>query len=347
MPVVGGGVAGVIVVIRVALLILRISHAASSSSTSNSPTSSSYLSSSSQSGMSTPSAASYTPSSTPYQPVFPDLPAATGARTSIQSLSLTIGGSGPGLPMKVHVYLPAGQHDPSSLPCVFIAPAGTRLFHGSALGDGDSPEHLPYARAGFAVIAYELSGDVREHDGKMTYGELAGPTRQFMAADGGVANAKAAVDFALQKLPEVDPNQLFCAGHSSAAVVAIDVAAADPRIKAVCAYAPACNVESRLGTIPALDRLAPGFSEFVIRVSPMSHVADIRCPIFLFHADDDSNVPADDNAAFASAAKAAGKAVEYVTVPTGEHYRSMLRNGIPAGIRWLQTQGANPQPPKG
>ena len=143
---------------------------------------------------------------------------------------MILGGNGPGLPMRVRLYLPTGQHPPHSLPCVFIAPAGTRLLHGSALGEADSPEHLPYARAGFAVLAYELSGDLpNDSGGALTFNQLKSPVQQFMAADGGLANARAAVDFVLAKVPEVNPAQLYAAGHSSAATMALDAAAMDHR----------------------------------------------------------------------------------------------------------------------
>jgi hypothetical protein len=34
-----------------------------------------------------------------------------------------------------------------------IAHAGALLYHGITLAEGDRPEHLPYVRAGFAIIA--------------------------------------------------------------------------------------------------------------------------------------------------------------------------------------------------
>ena len=93
----------------------------------------------------------------------------------------------PGLPICVQLYLPPGEHPARSLPCVFIAPAGTRLIHGSVLGDSDSPEHLPYVRAGFAVLAYELTGDVpNDSGGHISYVQLVDPVKQFVSADGGI-----------------------------------------------------------------------------------------------------------------------------------------------------------------
>jgi len=135
--------------------------------------------------------------------------------------------------MQIWLYLPEGAHAPRSLPCVLIAPAGTRLLYGSNLGLDDQPEHLPYAHAGFAVLAYELSGNAMPM--ARTFGDFKEPVTEFMAADGGLDNARAAIDWLLANVPEVDPQQLYAAGRSSAATMALNLAAADSRIRAVAA----------------------------------------------------------------------------------------------------------------
>ena len=63
----------------------------------------------------------------------------------------------PGHGGKIWLYLPAGEHAPKSLPCILIAAAGSNLITGMELAGGDRPEHLPYAQAGFAVLAYPSS----------------------------------------------------------------------------------------------------------------------------------------------------------------------------------------------
>jgi dienelactone hydrolase len=283
----------------------------------------------------------------PAHPLFTARQAPVHLEGGIEFYPVVIGGDGPGLPMQLYLYLPAGQRVTHSLPCVFIAPAGTRLFHGMQLGEGDMPEHLPYVRAGFAVCAYELSGSMPRRSGSaLLMSTVAGPLRQFMAVDGGVANARIAIDYVLNQVPEVNPQHLYAAGHSSAATVALDVAAADHRIRGVAAYAPVCNVEQRLArALPILERHVPGTGEFIARISPINRVNDFACPIYLFHADDDANVPMSDNQAFADALRAAGKHVTFVRVPTGGHYDSMIDDGIPGGIEFFKSLGAAPLPP--
>src|SRR5207248_1689681 len=118
---------------------------------------------------------------------------------------------------------------------------------------------------------------------------LKGPIKQFMESEGGLVNGRTAIDYVLKKVPEVDPHQMFACGHSSAAVMALNLVAADPRIRACCAYAPKTDVEEWWKD-PNLDKLIPGFKAFAARKSPLRHAGEINCPVYLFHADDDSMV---------------------------------------------------------
>lgn len=52
---------------------------------------------------------------------------------------------------------------------------------------------------------------------------------------------------------------------------------------------------------------------------------------------------------YAARVKAAGKPVDYKEVPDGDHYDSMIEQGIPAGIAWLKkldkkAETVNPKP---
>lgn len=235
--------------------------------------------------------------------------------------------------LKVWVYLPT-RHAQAKIPCVFVAPAGSRLFHGMGLADGDRKEQLPYVRAGFAVVAYEIEGPLGDSP---TNGEVREAMRAFRDADAGLADARAAVDYALAKVPGIDPRRLYTAGHSSAATLSLQVGEHDPRIAACIAYAPCCDVPARVGAdaLRDLDTVEPGFGAFLTDRSPNAHPADLRCPLFLFHADDDSNVPTADVAAFNDAVRRTNPHVTFVRVPTGDHYQSMIDQGIPHAIHWL------------
>ncbi len=290
--------------------------------------------------------ASLTPSSVAI-PTFPDLGAPftrfyDGSEAYFVSIS---GQSGPGGSMQFRVYLPAGTHAKASLPCVLVAPAGTNLLYGAALDTGDyHDEALPYAEAGMAVVCYSLDGDFPESEQADEAKYTLGLTRaygQFMAAKAGVVNGRNALEFALQKLPQIDPQRIYCAGHSSAATLSLLLAAEEPRIAACVAYAPITNLETRLGEAArdaATRRLLPGLAGYLKTGSPLQHVDDYHCPLFIFHARDDSNEPFESTAAFVAKLQATSATVKLATVNRGDHYQSMIDQGIPQAIQWLKSK---------
>lgn len=236
---------------------------------------------------------------------------------------------------KLWVYLP--EHPATAtLPCIFIAPAGTRLFHGMGLGTGDQPEHLPYVRAGFAVVAYELDGPLPERGRRNQDVYVAAQT--FKSANAGLDNARTALDYAFARIPNLDHNRIYTAGHSSAGTVSLLVAEHEPRVKACIAYAPVPDIERRLGRrfIQAVAQGIPDYPDFIARSSPINGAAQLRCPVFLFHAADDSNVETIQVADFATQLKKTNSHVTFSQVPSGNHYDSMIQQGIPQGIAWLK-----------
>lgn len=230
-------------------------------------------------------------------------------------------------------------------PIVFIAPAGTPLFYGNRLGSGDLPEHLPYVRAGFIVVAYEIDGEVGDGNNA---DEVEVGAREFMRANAGLNNGITAINFALASVPRIDTRRLYVAGHSSAGTLSIQMAQHDPRIAACVAYAPCTDLEERLDDthIRYWDNRIPGFARFIARFSPIGHPATLRCPTFLFHAADDSNVPLSDNTSFARLVRRTNPRLFFVRVASGNHYDSMIQQGIPTAIRWLQSRPEATRAPK-
>jgi dipeptidyl aminopeptidase/acylaminoacyl peptidase len=195
------------------------------------------------------------------------------------------------------------------------------------------PEHVPYVQAGCIVVAYDVSGSSSDRQ-RINLRAI----REFMASDAGVKDGQRALDYALKNLP-VDPQRVFAAGHSSAATIALQLAEADPRVKACVAYAPAVDVLGFLKDQDGLDQKieesVPGFLNFIQRTSPSGNASALRQPLFLFHADDDDVVPLEPIRQLAAAVPTA----KLVRVPDGGHYDSMLSKGIPAGIKWLRSNG--------
>src|SRR5437762_7581937 len=205
-----------------------------------------------------------------------------------------------------------------------------------ALGDGDSPEHVPYVKEGFFVVAYELDGPL---DDTSDVQQMKRAYDAFARSRAGLVNARNALQYVLDKVPEVNPDQIYVAGHSSAATHALLFAEHEPRLAGVIAYAPAIDVSQRFGPLLRVFALQmPGVVDFATRSSPNTHRERLKCPTFLFHAEDDSNCPIVQTRKFADELKQQGTDVTLMTVAMGDHYQSMIDEGIPAAIKWLRQQ---------
>jgi dienelactone hydrolase len=280
-----------------------------------------------------PGATGQVPPFTPAQ--YPPLPPARslGSGVAVHELSFPHGG----VTRQIWIYLPE-KAPAGKLPCVLIAPAGTPLIYGNALGNGEyRAEHLPYVHAGFAVIAYSLDGDLDDRD-KHNNAAVLAAVIAFKNAEAGVANARAALDYSLARVPALDSRRVYTAGHSSAATLSLVVAERDARIQGCIAYAPVTNVLQRTPAqlVNVFSSVVPGFREYLEEYSPHTHVDRLRCPTFLFHAEDDSNVPIQQTAEFAASLKMTNAHVTFLRAKHGDHYESMIHEGIPEAIRWLK-----------
>lgn len=245
----------------------------------------------------------------------------------------------PGVLTIMNYWQPVGGHADRSLACVLVASAGSTLLHGATVPDVSYvAETRPYVDAGFAVLGVSLDGPILNKD-RATDRDYSRAYEQFRRSGAGIVNVRNAVEFLTNNVPQVDPKRIYIAGHSSAATLALLAAEHEPRLKGCIAFAPTTDVVARLKNViddPAASRALPSVAEFAKQSSPLTHVSKIGCPVFLFHAADDSNVPVADSRRFAELLKSNGKSVTYVEVPTGNHYDSMIQQGIPRAIPWLK-----------
>jgi dienelactone hydrolase len=246
--------------------------------------------------------------------------------------------------MTVWVYLPDGPHEPHTLPCVVVAPAGSIIITGMDLGDGDRAEHFPYVASGYAVLSYSLDGHI-ENVQAANDAQIARATAEFVAAEAGLANARAAIDWMLKNFPEVDPERLYTAGHSSAGTMALLLAEHDARLKACAAFDPRSNTEGNFQPpqLAALRHIIPVVDQIFTAYNPAKHAGEMKCPVLLFHAQDDEVVPVSETDAFASALKSAGKEVTVDPVPSGGHFQPMISQGIPHAIAYFAEHGSGAQ----
>ncbi|WP_422928150.1 prolyl oligopeptidase family serine peptidase [Singulisphaera sp. PoT] len=271
-------------------------------------------------------------------PVLPELGSGIEIEPGIQLHEVHLpGGTQPGHSGKIWAYLPSGEHAPRSLPCVMITGAGSNLLTGMELGDGDRPEHLPYVRAGFAVVAYELDGMLRDRE-NINEAELGACMNKFLAARAGLVNAHVAIEFALSKVPQIDPERIYTAGHSSAGTMSLLFAENEPRLKGCIAFAAPVDLEARFGPEAVQEFKQVGFGDLAIKYSPKYGEAKLQCPVYLFHARDDSNVPVSQSEDCMRRLEQLGKTVVLDIVETGNHYDSMIAEGIPRAIAWLRQE---------
>ena len=187
------------------------------------------------------------------------------------------------------------------------------------------------------VVFYSIAD--RDMPDDPTNAQLRMGYQEFKGNMAGLIPARNALEFALHKIPEVDPDLIYSAGHSSAGTLSLLFAEHEPRLAGSIAYAVQVDVNGALGEIvaePDVCALLPGIRDFVIRSSPKTHQDRITKPVYLFHALDDSIVPNGDARYLYDALRRRNIDVTYDTVPHGDHYFPMIEEGIPNGIRWIQ-----------
>lgn len=262
---------------------------------------------------------------------------------TFQEVRVGPGHPAPGLPpahgMTLYFYLPPGDHQPGSLPCVLIAPAGSILVTGMDLGEGDQQEHLPFVRAGFAVLAYSLDGNVPDLKAAND-SQIRQASQQFLAAKAGLSNARVALEWLAARVPEVNTDRIYTAGHSSAATMALLLAENEPRVKKCAAFAPRCDIALNFPgpAMQSIRQAIPEVDAFCTTYNPKPNAQKIGCPVFLFVARDDPVTPAAEIESFASTLQGLGKEASLVVVPSGGHHTPMIRQGIPRAIAFFNGQ---------
>ena len=237
--------------------------------------------------------------------------------------------------LAVWIYRPVGA-PAGPRPVVLIGAAGSSLMWGMELSPSDRPEHLPWARAGYVVVAYSVDGAVVAQNDE---DHVRAAIRRFVRSRAGLDSARAALDAAFATEPDLDPARVLAVGHSSAATLALRVGTAEPRVTATVAFAPVADVDARLATmLPTLDEIVPDARASLHFSSPLTFATSLRArPVFLFFAHDDSILDLAALERLIVAMQPAHPQTKLVSVPTGDHYTSMIEAGIPAAIAWADT----------
>ncbi|MFG0239738.1 MAG: alpha/beta hydrolase family protein [Gimesia chilikensis] len=231
---------------------------------------------------------------------------------------------------------------------MIVPPAGSTLLTGMEIDDTvntQNPEHEPYVKAGFAVITFSIDGDLGDGD-QTSNAEFIKAHEAFRRSKAGMLNYAQALSLAKSTIPEIDTSNIFLAGHSSAATLSLLFAEHsyqhfwDPdTIKGCLAYAPSVDPQKFFANhLGEIKPLIPDVEEFIRLSSPKEHAQTILCPVFLFHARGDQVTSFVASRQFAEQLKAQGVDVKFVASNGSDHYQTMVDEGVPQGIKWIQDQ---------
>lgn len=280
-------------------------------------------------------------------PDFPDDrgdPIPTEDDASVSRYEILLGEQGgyyetPGDGGKLWVYLPSGEHPPQSLPCVLFPPGRIDHLVGSELSILDEEEHTLYVKAGCVVVAYEFDGrwDVSFSDDPAYQRQFAA----FKNTCGGMVNARNALEYALRKIPEVNPRQVFVTGLTAGGTHALLFAAHEPRLAGVMALEPTIDLPTDEGalTLRMQSESQPDLIDFVTQISPHTHAKRIKCPTFLFYQQVEKplvirQIPQGKD--FVNRLKRQGTNATLTIVK--DEFSGGAKVGIPPSIDWLLDQ---------
>jgi dienelactone hydrolase len=248
--------------------------------------------------------------------------------------NLPVGRGQPGGSSRVWVFLPEVKTDAPQayLPCLFYAPAGAPIFGGMLLSVEDELEVMPYVNLGFAVVCYEVDGDV-EMTPQTTPEEIVQAAERYFASSAGLVNARNAMHFTLNRFPEIDPERLYTIGHSSAGKQALLWLAHEPRLKGCVAFGPAAALGSddkaSLRQLPSDNSF--DFIRRIRRSMPIRHASRIEAPVLIIHSKADTIVPSSQ---LRRLARKTGDHVQLVEIPGCSHFELPM-SGFQIASNWL------------
>lgn len=196
-------------------------------------------------------------------------------------------------------------------------------------------EIVPFAESGFVAAASQYRGNGGS-EGSETFG-------------GGDVNDVLNLITLVQGLPEVDPARIGMMGGSRGGMVTYMALRAEMlsgrnRVKAAVTVGGISNMlamaDQRKDWIDALfvpligARPSENYNAYVDR-SAVYWPGQINTPLLLLHGEADAEVSVDQSRALYNALLNAGKTVQLVTIPNGDHPLSSELGGYPAAVDWF------------
>ncbi|WP_310489482.1 hypothetical protein, partial [Chamaesiphon sp. VAR_69_metabat_338] len=248
------------------------------------------------------------------------------------------------------IYIPTHPAK-SKIPCIFVAPSGTTPLYGQKLEPMRREEYIEYIKAGYAVMAYDVDGAIqdmskaneepllRDPDKIVTY-----RLKEHKASDGGVLNTKLAIDYAIARIPQIDPNAIYTGGTGSGGTIALMAAAADNRVKGAIVFNPVTDIPKKFPRlIENISKVVTRYPEAIERFSPYQNALKINKPLFIFQDDISTMNSAEDTNSFIELVSKSNSAVTFFHTPVPPDFRYTIQP--PAGnkqsIEWLNSQQKN------
>lgn len=141
-------------------------------------------------------------------------------------------------------------------------------------------------------------------------------------------------------------SRIVALGHSCGGTIALQIAENDARVTACVAYAPIVNLEAHtrrgLDAITGIEQVR----EAQYHLSPERGIARLRCPTFLFVAEDDLAVPVIELDPFGEKLTRLNTRAVYEKAAHGGHTDAVEEVGMPRAIAWLASlPELRPRPP--
>ena len=264
---------------------------------------------------------------------------------------IALNGQFQGEPSNLTLYVPNGPHADHSLPCVLLSASKEDPLEGRTITENEINEAGVFIRGGFAVMLYSTSRwafNARPRN-------VTSCVTEFIQSDGGMHFARSAVNFLAAKAVMIDMNRLYAVGQGGSATIALNLAAIDPRIRAVATFSPVCDVAQEIG-MPLEDvelRVKlNGIEAFTKRTSPVNRVSELQCPVLVltggeYGNSDEASARASGIKAFTAAMQAARKSITVAAVK-GEKIRNYdLDVVMPQMLEWLKSLPATSVPAGG
>jgi dienelactone hydrolase len=198
-------------------------------------------------------------------------------------------------------------------------PAVLFLHGGFAFGADDWEQTLPFRNAGFAVMAPTLRGE----------NGLPGSYSMFYNE---VEDVLAAAE-TLARLPYVDSNRLYIAGHSVGGTLTMLASMTSNRFRAAASFSGSPDQVSWARGQAELVPFDPNDKEEFRMRSPMAFPRSFKCPLRIYYGSREVFF-ASNSQTTAKLAKAAGRDVEALSVP-GDHM-TMVEPAMKQAIAFFQ-----------